>query len=96
MRWSDWFEFTKAIQGDCGLGATTFSDCVKRLLDRGRIRRSQIAKNRFYQAIFTPRSLSGGISTKGENGGSDHGSVTQASDKATQALAFLLHKKPSA
>src|SRR6516225_10126616 len=86
MRWSAWFELTKAKQGDRGLGNTTFSDCIRRLLEQGRIRRCLIAKNRFYQVVFPPGSSSGVI-----NGGD---SVTPASDKAAQALAFLLSKTP--
>jgi hypothetical protein len=93
-RWTDWMELIKARRGDRGLGNTTVSECTKRLLDQGRIRRSpQIAKNRFYQAMFPPGSSSGVVSSKGENGGSDHDPVTPASDKATQALAFLLNRK---
>jgi hypothetical protein len=84
MRWSAWFELTKAKQGDRGLGNTTFSDCIRRLLDQGRIRRCLIAKNRFYQVIFTPGSSSGAISSK-----------PPASDKATQALTHLLSRKSS-
>jgi len=53
MRWTDWFQLTKAKCGVLGLGHTTFSDCIKRLLDQERIRRSQTDKNRFYQPIFS-------------------------------------------
>jgi hypothetical protein len=89
MCWNDWFELTKAKCGDLGLGNSTFSECTKRLLDQGKVRRSQIAKNRFYQVIFSSgsslgvESLSGGVSSR-------------APDKAAQALALLLHKKSSA
>ena len=81
----------KAKQGDCGLGNSTFSDCIRRLLDQGRVRRSQIEKNRFYQAILTPGSLAGGGLS--ENGGG-HDLAAPVSDKAVQALAFLLNRKP--
>jgi hypothetical protein len=88
-RWSDWWELTKAKRGDRGLGNTTFSECTKRLLDQGRIRRSpQIAKNRFYQAIFVPGSLSGAVSSKDGNGGN-----APAPDKGAIALAHLLNRK---
>jgi hypothetical protein len=109
MRWTDWFQLTKAKCGLLGLGNTTFSDCTKRLIDQGRIRKSQVAKNIFYQPIFvlgssgvkasSTRSLAGEASSRSEpssrseNGGGDHGSVAPAPDKAAQALAFLL-KKP--
>jgi hypothetical protein len=56
MRWTDWFELTKAKQD---VGNTTFSDCVRRLLKQGKVQRSQIAKNRFYQVIFAPGSSPG-------------------------------------
>src|SRR6516165_7844847 len=56
--WSDWFALTKVKQGNCGLGPATFSDCIKRLLDKQKIKRSQIAKNRFYQVVFVSRSSS--------------------------------------
>jgi hypothetical protein len=92
MRWIDWHELTKARRGDRGLGNTTFSECTKRLLDQGRIRRSQIAKNRFYQVVFTPGSSLGVISSEGENGGNDHSAVV--SDKGQIALQHLLSKKP--
>jgi hypothetical protein len=85
-RWTDWFELTKAKQGNCGLGNTTFSNCVKRLLGQGKVRQSQIEKNRFYQAIFTPGRLAGAASI--EN--------VPASDRAAQALAFLLSRKSPA
>ena len=58
-RWTDWFELTKARQGDLGLGPATFSDCIRRLMDQGKVRQSQIEKNRFYQAIFVPGSSPG-------------------------------------
>jgi len=94
MRWTDWFQLTKAKCGILGLGNTTFSECTKRLLDQGRIRQSQIAKNRFYQAVFTPGNLPGAVSSRSESGGNGDGPVAPALDKAAQALAFLL-KKPS-
>jgi hypothetical protein len=83
-RWTDWFELTKAKQGDLGLGPATFSDCIKRLLDKQTIRRSQIAKNRFYQVIFASRS-----SLEVDLPKSD-----VALDKAAQALEHLLNRKP--
>jgi hypothetical protein len=95
MRFTDWFELIKAKQGNRGPGHSTFSDCIKRLLDQGRIRRSQIEKNRFYQAVFIPGSLAGTVSSKSENDGSDHDPVAAAPDKAAQALAFLLNRKSS-
>jgi hypothetical protein len=57
MRWTDWFELTKAKCGDLGLGPATFSDCIRRLLKQGKVEKSQIAKNRFYRVIFTSGSL---------------------------------------
>jgi hypothetical protein len=96
MRWSDWFQQTKAKCGLLGLGTTTFSDCTKRLLDQGKIRKSQVEKNRFYQAILAPESLAGVRSeVRSENGSSGHDPVAPAPDKAAQALAFLLNRKPS-
>jgi len=89
MRWTDWFELTKATRGDLGLGTAIFSECVKRLLDQGKIRRSQIAKNRFYQAIFTSGSLQEADLLKS---GCQESSVVL--DKAAQALAVLLNRKP--
>src|SRR6516162_5494296 len=84
MRWSDWFELTKAKQSNCGLGNTTFSDCVRRLMHQGKVRRSQIAKNRFYQVIFTP----------GSSSGVDCQESSVVLDKAAQALEQLLSRKP--
>jgi hypothetical protein len=97
MRWTDWFQLTKAKCGLSGLGTTTFTECTKRLLDQGRIKKSQVEKNRFYQAVFTLESSSGVRSEAGpgsENGGSGHDPVAPALDKAAQALAFLLNRKP--
>ena len=95
MRWIDWFQLTKAKFGILGLGNTTFSECTKRLLDQGKIRRSQIEKNRFYQAILAPRSLASEDASKSENGGSSHDpAAAPVLDKAAQALAFLLNRKP--
>ena len=87
MRWSDWFELTKARLGDCGLGNTTFSECTKRLVDQGKVRRCLFVKNRFYQAIFTPGSSSGAMD--------GHDSVAPTSDRAALALEHLLSRKPS-
>jgi hypothetical protein len=78
-RWTDWFELTKARRPG-GLGDDTFCQAVKRLLNEQKIEQSQIAKNRFYRAIFTSRSLP---------------EVTPTPDVAMQALAFLLSRKPS-
>jgi hypothetical protein len=93
MRWSDWFELTKAKQSNCGLGNTTFSDSVRRLMEQGKVKQSQIAKNKFYQAIFTPGSSPGVVPSRSENGGSGHDPVAPAPDKATQALEHLLNRK---
>ena len=49
---------------------------------------TQIAKNRFYQAIFTSGSLSEGILPRDL--------VAPPADRAAQALAFLLSRKPPA
>jgi hypothetical protein len=95
---------TKAKCGLLGLGNTTFSDCTKRLMDQGRIRKSQADKNKLYQAVFTPGrpgSLVGEredlsrSESRSENGSSSHDPVAPAPDKAAQALAFLLNRKPS-
>jgi hypothetical protein len=85
MRWTDWFQLTKAKCGLLGLGTTTFSDCTKRLLDQGKIRKSQIAKNRFYQVIFTP----------GSSSGVDCQESSVVLDKAAQALEQLSRKSSS-
>ena len=82
-RWTDWFELTKARRPR-GLGDDTFCQAVKRLLNEQKIEQSQIAKNRFYRAIFTSRSLSEAQET------------TVVLDRAAQALAFLLNKGPQA
>ena len=99
MRWTDWFALTKAKCGILGLGNTTFSDCTKRLLDQGKIRKSQSDKNRLYQAIFTPRSRSSlgeaEEAPKSENGSVNPDPAAPVLDKAAQALAFLLNRKPS-
>ena len=95
MRWTDWFALTKAKCGAPGLGNTTFSDCTKRLLDQHKVRKSQIEKNKFYQAILAPRSLARDASSRSENGGNDHDPIAPAPDKAAQALAFLLNQKSS-
>jgi len=100
MRWTDWFQLTKAKCGILGLGNTTFSECTKRLLDQGKIKKSQIDKNKLYQAVFTPRrsgSLAGERedSSRSENGGSGPDPAAPVLDKAAQALAFLLNRKPS-
>jgi hypothetical protein len=89
MRWTDWFELTKAKQGDHGLGPATFSDCIKRLLDQGRIRKSQIAKNRFYQVIFISGSSSEVDLLK-----SDCPESSGVLDVAAQALEQLNRKPP--
>ena len=89
-RWTDWFELTKAKQGDLGLGPATFSDCIKRLLDKQTIRRSQIAKNRFYQVIFASRS-----SLEVDLPKSDRQDSSVVLDVAAQALEQLNHRKPS-
>ena len=85
MCWTDWFELTKARQGDLGLGPATFSDCIRRLMDQGKVKRSQIAKNRFYGVIFTSGSSPEVISS--------HDSAAPTSDKAVQALEHLLNRK---
>jgi hypothetical protein len=87
MRWTDWFELTKAKQGDRGLGNTTFAECTKRLLDQGKITKSQIAKNCFYQAVFTPGSFAGIGSLK-----NDCSQSPSALDVAAQALEQLNRK----
>jgi hypothetical protein len=89
MRWTDWFELTKAKQGDLGLGPATFSDCIRRLLKQGRIRKSQIAKNRFYQAIFTS-----GSSPEVNLPKSDCQESSVVLDVAAQALEQLKRKPP--
>ena len=89
MRWTDWFELTKAKQGDCGPGNTTFSDCTKRLLEQGKVKQSQIAKNRFYQAVFHPGSSLGVDLPK-----SDRQDSSVVLDVAAQALEQLNHRKP--
>ena len=105
MRYTDWFQLAKAKCGSLGLGNTTFSDCTKRLLDQHKVRKSQIAKNRFYQPIFVPGNLGGKAPSRSDssrrsdlprsNSGSGHGPVAPTLDKAAQALAFLLNRKPS-
>jgi hypothetical protein len=95
MRWTDWFQLTKAKCGILGLGNTTFSECTKRLIAQGKIRQSQIANNRFYQAVFTPRSLPRAVPSRSESSGNGDGPVAPALDKAAQALAFLLKKPPN-
>jgi hypothetical protein len=85
-RWTDWFELVKAKQNDCGLGNTTFSDCVRRLLSQGKARQSQIAKNRFYQAVFAPGSWVGADLSKNGRPSS------VALDVAAQALEQLSRK----
>jgi hypothetical protein len=84
MRYTDWFQQTKAKCGLLGLGNTTFSDCIKRLLDQGKIRKSQIAKNRFYQAVFIPGNALGIESGRQES--------SVVLDKAAQALEQLSRK----
>jgi hypothetical protein len=86
MRSMEWLELTKARRGEQGLGHTTFSDCIKRLLDKQKIRRSQIAKNRFYQAMFIPGNLLGMESSSGAD-------LAQVPDKAAEALGHLLSRK---
>jgi hypothetical protein len=81
-----WLELTKAQRGEQGLGHTTFADCIRRLLDKQKIRRSSIAKNRFYQAIFLPGNLPGIESDCQES--------SVVPDKAAQALEHLLNRKP--
>ena len=87
MRYTDWFQLTKAKCGLLGLGNTTFSDCIKRLLNQGKIRKSQIAKNRFYQAVFIL-----GNSLGIENDRQESSAVL---DKAAQALEQLSRKSSS-
>src|SRR6516164_1785758 len=38
MQWVDWHEMARARRGERGLGTTTFSDAVKRLMAEGRVR----------------------------------------------------------
>jgi len=91
MRWTDWFELTKATRSSGKLGDDTFCQTVRRLLSQGRVRRSpQIAKNRFYQPIFPSGSSSEVVSSEDGNGGD---AAASAPDKAAQALAFLLNRK---
>jgi len=82
----EWLELTKARRGEQGLGHTTFADCIRRLLDQGKVKRCQIAKNRFYQVIFVPGNLSGIDSDCQES--------SVVLDKAAQALEHLLNRKP--
>jgi hypothetical protein len=86
MQWVDWHEMTRARRGERGLGTTTFSDAVKRLMGEGRVR---MDANGSYLAIYD--SGPGLLALR-----SGAGSVSESavSDKAAQALAFLL-KKPS-
>jgi hypothetical protein len=86
MRWTDWFELIKAKQN---VGNTTFSDCIRRLLGQGRVKQSQIAKNRFYQAVFSPGSLAGVDLLK-----SDYQEFAVL-DLAAQALEQLSRKSSS-
>jgi hypothetical protein len=81
-----WLELTKAQRGERGLGHTTFANCIRRLLDQGKVKRSQIAKNRFYQAIFVP-----GNSLGIEN---DCQESSVVPDVAAQALEQLNRKSP--
>ena len=53
-------------------------------MHQGKVRRSQIAKNRFYQVIFTP----------GSSSGVDCQESSVVLDKAAQALEQLLSRKP--
>jgi hypothetical protein len=85
-RWTDWFELTKAKWHNGKLGDDTFCQAVKRLLNKQKIRQSQIAKNRFYGVIFTSGSSSEVISS--------YNPVAPAPDKAAQALEHLLNRKP--
>src|SRR6516164_8230538 len=82
----EWLELTKARRGEQGLGHTTFADCIRRLLDQGKVKRCQIAKNRFYQAIFVP-----GNSLGIEN---DCQESSVVPDVAAQALEQLNRKSP--
>jgi hypothetical protein len=56
-------------------------------MDQGKVRQSQIEKNRFYQAIFSPGSLAGETSFRSDP-------VAPTLDKAAEALALLLNRKP--
>ena len=48
MQWMDWYETTSARRGNTGLGTTTFSDTVKRLVAKGQV---QIDGDGCYQAV---------------------------------------------
>jgi hypothetical protein len=94
MRYTDWFRLTKAKCGLLGLGNTTFSDCTKRLLEQYKVRKSQIDKNRLYQPIFIPESGSSGGVKAASAGSKPRSEAAPPMDKAAQALAFLLNRKP--
>jgi AAA domain len=53
-----WFELTKTQRGELGLGTTTFSNCMKRLLAKQKIRMWKTAKNTFYQAVLEQHAQS--------------------------------------
>jgi hypothetical protein len=86
----EWFELTKARRVEQGLGHTTFSDCIKRLLDKQKIRSYEIAKNVFYQAVFVPGNLLG----IGSSLGADLLKSDVALDMAARAFEHLSNKKP--
>ena len=50
--WSFWFEAVKARRGEQGLGRTSFSQAVKRLVDKDKVLKRRMGKNMFYQAVF--------------------------------------------
>jgi hypothetical protein len=86
IQWTDWYETTRVKRGERGLGNTTFSDAVKRLMAEARV---QIDGDGCYFAVFDaelgPIPLGSGV-------GNLSGSV---GDKAAQALEHLLSRKPS-
>jgi hypothetical protein len=85
-----WLELTKAQRGEQGLGHTTFSQCIKRLMAKDKVRRCQIAKNRFYQAIFGPGNSLGTGNDENDD------LIVSVPDKAAEALAVLLNKRSPA
>src|SRR6516162_11552043 len=62
MQWTDWHETTSARRGERGLGTTTFSDAVKRLMAEGRV---QIDGDGCYRVVAYDTAVENERSSRG-------------------------------
>jgi hypothetical protein len=84
MQWVEWHETTRARRGERGLGTTTFSDAVKRLMAEGRV---QIDGDGCYRVVAYDTAVENERSSRGlledRNGNAD---IVDIADIALQQL----------